>query len=179
MTDLENYAASFVSGSKGQWAALVRIARKVSPKTRDDAARVLSQAAGVGKSTLARKFESLHAAMNTGLTDEQLIEMGQRAVMAKFVKDKREKRSDKLVPFPHRLTQPVRDDLQELCLRLGRILKVRTYDECFELILSIFVDMDDDSVRHLAGLGDTRHESSKVSGPVSHPSNSSGGASSR
>lgn len=122
-------ANAFVSNAKAQWVSLVKTARSIKPKERDDAARSLSIAAGVGKSTLKRKLEALHMAMNNGLSDEKLIEMGQRAVMAKFIQDKRAARTDEQVVLKWLVAPDIRDHAVANSVRVGRLLGFTTSNQ--------------------------------------------------
>ena len=93
MTNLEASATRFVSQTKGQWAELVRTARKTLPRDRESTARALAEASGIGKSNLVRKIEAIHAAMAEDYSDDAIISMGQKRVLGKFVEAKKRERT--------------------------------------------------------------------------------------
>ena len=151
MTELEQIGAGFVSNSRSQWAHLVRLARTVSPAGRDDLARTLAHAAGVGKTTLARKLRAIHEAMKAGLNDDKLIEMGQSAVMAKFVKDKRAERSEDQVVMKWMVASDLKYAVQEEVWRIAQILGLKTSDELWTFLHSVLVGWSTEEIKHLAG----------------------------
>jgi len=151
VTELEQIGAGFVSNSRSQWSNLVHLARKVSPAGRDDLARTLATAAGVGKSTLARKLRAIHEAMKAGLNDDKLIEMGQSAVMAKFVKDKRAERSDEQVVLKWLVAPDLKLVVQEEVWRIAQVLGLKTSDEFWEWMHSVMVGWSEAEILHFAG----------------------------
>lgn len=145
-------ANAFVSNAKAQWVSLVKTARSIAPKERENAARSLSIAAGVGKSTLKRKLEALHMAMNQGLEDAELIAMGQRAVMARFVTDKRNGRQDTQVCLKWLVSPELRDAAVANSVRVGRILGFTTSNEYWTWLNAQIELTSDEELRHSAGL---------------------------
>ena len=153
MSSLEDAAASFVSNSRSQWAELVRVARRTAPRNRMDTARAMAEAAGVGKTTLARKLEAIHAAMYSGMADDQIIEMGQAKVMSKFVKAKKDERTEPLVYIKFGVSPGLREALVANLWRIGKALKVKTQEGALEFVNALLTDLDEDQIRHLAGDG--------------------------
>ena len=147
----EESANRFVLSAKGQWSELVRVARATPPRSRVQVARTLAEAAGVGKSTLARKLEALHMAMNSGLTDDELIQRGQRWVMAKFVTDKRNGRQDAQVVLKWLVAPEIRDDAIKNSVRVGRILGFTTSNEYWTWLNAQVELATDEEIRHAAG----------------------------
>jgi AcrR family transcriptional regulator len=162
MTESERRANAFVSNAKAQWKELVCVARGAKPQDRKTTARALAEAAGVGKSTLERKLLALHLAMQEGMTDDELIERGQRWVLAKYVNDKRNGRQDKQAVLKWLVNPETRDDVQELFARLGRVLKRHTSEELFDFLLAVFADVSDEEILHLAGEGQRAQERSNA-----------------
>jgi hypothetical protein len=161
---LEVMAMRFCTASKSQWADLVEMACEIGPERFEKASKVLASQTGTSQQTLHRKFKAIHLKRSEGLTCEAIKELGQAETISGYVKAKRAKRTDALVPFPHKLTQPVRDDLEVLCQRLGKILKVKTYDQVFEVILSLFIDLSDAEIWHLIGEGNAEEKKSQARG---------------
>ncbi len=150
MTD--ESANRFVSSAKGQWSELVRVARSTPPRARTQVARTLAEAAGVGKSTLCRKLEALHMAMNSGLTDDELIRRGQRWVMAKFVTDKRNGRQDSQVCLKWLVSPELRDAAVLNSVRVARLLKFTTSNEYWAWLNAQIELATDEELQHSAGM---------------------------
>jgi hypothetical protein len=162
MSSIERNAQAFVSNARAQWKELVAVARATSPKNRQQAAAALSQAAGVGKSTLLRKLEAIHAAQQSGTTDERLIELGQARVLATFVKAKREARDDAQVSLRWMVAPELRDGAVEQFYRIGKLLGMTTSNEVWTFMLSQMVQWSDEEILHSAGEG---HRVAKRSNP--------------
>lgn len=145
-------ANQFVSNAKAQWASLVKTARSIAPRERESASRALSAAAGVGKSTLRRKLEALHMAMNAGLSDNELIERGQRWVMAKFVTDKRNGRQDEQVVLKWLVAPELREAAIVNSVRVGRLLHFTTSNEYWAWLNAQIELATDEEIRHAAGM---------------------------
>jgi len=147
----EDTANSFVTNARGQWEQLVRVARSTPPRSRTQVARTLAEAAGVGKSTLCRKLEALHMAMNSGLTDDELIKRGQRWVMAKFVTDKRNGRQDEQVVLKWLVSPELRDAAIANSVRVARLLKFTTSNEYWSWANAQIELATDEEILHSAG----------------------------
>jgi hypothetical protein len=153
VTDLEKNANAFITNAKGQWEMLVKLARATSPRSRGAAAATLAQAAGVGKSTLLRKLEAIHTAQNQGITDEKLIEMGQRAVLAKFVTDKRNGRQDEQVVLKWLVAPENRNAAHENAVRVAKLLHFTTSDEYWNWLNAQISGSTDEEILHSGGEG--------------------------
>jgi len=149
--DIEQNANQFVANAKGQWTELVKLARNTTPRNRAQAARSLAEAAGVGKSTLLRKLEALHAAMAAGLEDEELIAKGQRWTLAKFIADKRNGRDDEQVVLKWLVSPENRDAAHENFWRIGKILSFTTSDQLWAFLNSQMEQWSDEEIKHAAG----------------------------
>jgi hypothetical protein len=148
----EESANQFVSNARGQWEQLVRVARATTPKGRIQVARTLAEAAGVGVSTLRRKLEALHMAMNAGLTDDELIKRGQRWVMAKFVTDKRNGRQDEQVVLKWLVSPELRDAAIANSVRVARVLHFTTSNEFWSWLNAQLELTTEEELRHSAGM---------------------------
>lgn len=154
MTDpnrLSILATRFIAESKAQWANIVCLAEELSLKQIEPAAKKLAIQTATGSHTIKRKFLAVKHAIETGLTVDKIIEQGQQATLASYVKGKVKARSAPLVAFPHRITPEVRAGLEELYQRIGRVVKCKTFDEATEFIIATFADLPDEELVHLAG----------------------------
>jgi hypothetical protein len=158
VSDKAHNANQFISNSRSQWSNLVHLARETPPNQRDNAAVNLARAAGVGKSTLKRKLEAIHMAQAAGLPDEQLIQMGQAAVIGKFVKDKSAARDDEQVVLKWLVSPQIRDDVHRLFWNIGKTLGRKTSEELWDFILGVFLDLGPEEIHHLAGNGEMKRK---------------------
>lgn len=148
---LATLATRFIHESRAQWQDLVSIGAALSSKQLDVGAKRLAEQTGMSAATIKRRFLAVKHGIEMGLSQEALIKMGQQAVVAHYVRGKVKARTLPLVAFPHRLTAPVRDGVQELCERIGKVLKLKTYDDVFEFILADYITTTDDELIHRAG----------------------------
>ena len=148
---LADHAQAFVNGKKSEWANLVPIAIALRPKQVDRAAERLAKLAGIGKSTVKRKIEAIRFKNEQGWNEQAITAAGQAPTLASYVDGKTKARTLPLVSFPHRLTKPVRDDLQEQVLRIAKVLHLKTYDEVFCFIVSQIACATDEELLHAAG----------------------------
>ena len=162
---LETLATRYVTETRAQWNDLVELAASLESHRIPKAAAFLAKQTNTNPDTIQRKMMAAKHQLLAGATVESLKQQGQSKCLGIHTKVKKAERKDKLVPFPHKLTQPVRDDLDELCKRIARLLRVRTYDEAFELIMAQWADLTDDDILHLAGEGHEKAQS-KPNGSV-------------
>lgn len=154
MTNLAESATCYVNGSQSRWANLVDVALALSPRQVDKGAERLAKLAGEGKVTVKKKIQAIRYAAGLDMKPAEIKTLGQKEVLAFYVRGKVKARTLPLVSFPHKVTQPVRDDLHALVLRVGKVLGLKTYDDCFEFILANYADLSDEELKHLAGEAD-------------------------
>lgn len=153
MTDLEKSATRFVANSRSSWAELVRTALSTKPEHRDHTAKTLAEASGVGKSNLLRKFEAIHMAREDGYSLDAIISMGQARTMSKFVKEKKDERTDALVFMRFGVSPGLREAILQNLWRIGKVLKIKTHEQALEFVNSVLTDLTDDQICALAGDG--------------------------
>lgn len=158
VTNLKAHAEAFVNGKKSEWGSLVEIAIALEPDQLERASDRLAKLAGIGKATVKRKIEAIRFKFSQGWTVATIIRAGQSETISSYVKLKTKARTEPLVAFPHRLTPGVRDALEELCIRLAKVLKMKsrrgniTYDDVFEFMCGHFATMDELELQHDAGM---------------------------
>ena len=155
MADLASTAKSYVDGSRSRWEQLVDLTLGLQPRQLENAARRLGELAGEKPQTVLRKMKAIRYCYQAKLTAQDIKVAGQGGIIGKYVMGKTKERTLPLVSFPHRLTKPVRDDLHELVLRLGNLLRLKTYDEVFEFIIAQFT-VSDEEILHAAGEGNAQ-----------------------
>jgi len=148
---LQVLAMRYITECKSTWADIVMLATALHPKQWDKAAKRLAEQTGGGALTIKRKFKAVAHGISKGFTIEALIARGQEAVMSAYARETKIARTEQLVAFPHRLTPSVRDGLQELYLRIGKVLKLKTYDEVTEFIIADYLTTTDEEIVHRGG----------------------------
>lgn len=152
MADLATSANAWIATKKAEWDYLVDTAIALHPKQIDRAASRLASRANVGAPTMRKKIEAIRFKAQQGWDVETIKREGQEATISAFVKSKVKARTEPLVNFPHRLTPPVRDALKSNCLRLAKLLGLKTWDEVFQYINSQIELASDLDHLHAAGL---------------------------
>lgn len=150
MTEIEKHAGTFVTASTGQWANLVRVVFLLDPRQREETARNMALAAGVGKSNLLRKMEAIAKAREE-YTLEQIIQLGQARVMGKFVSGKKAERAEELVYLRLGMSPGLKQALLENFWRIGKVLKTRTVEHTLEFVNSLLSGLDENQLKELAG----------------------------
>jgi len=156
-------ATRFCEASKAQWGAIVFLAanKDLPPKKYDAAAKRLAELSDKGPESIKRGLRAVRYALDQGRSVDELLQQGEKKTRAMYVNGKVKARSAPLVAFPHRLTPEVRDALAELYLRLGKLLKLKTYDEVTEFIVADYLTTTDDEIVHRAGESSGDKTSSK------------------
>lgn len=151
MTELEAVASKFVDQSRNQWANLVKVARKTPVHARSQTAQSLSLASGVGKSNLLRKLEAIHAAMQDGYNDDQLIKMGQAAVVGRYIKAKKDERTEPVVVMKFSVSPGLKDAFLKNLHRIAKIAKINSQEFTLEAVNSILSGLEDEELAALLG----------------------------
>jgi hypothetical protein len=145
-------ANQFVSGSKKQWEALVCTVWEMDRRTRTESGKALAAAAGLGKSTLLRKIEAVHLAKQSGMAYAQVVDMGQRACMAKFVTDKRNGRQDEQCVLKWMVAPEIRDAANQNAWRVSKVLGFTTSNQFWQFLNAQLELATDEELQHSAGM---------------------------
>ena len=148
---LQELATQFVDGSRSTWAYLVKLALGLTDKQVPNGAKRLAELTGTSEKSVKVKITAIRYAQKSGMSEEEIIAKGQKAILSRDVKARNGSRHEKLVCFPHKVTAECRDDLKALCVRLCQTLGFKTYDQCFYFIAADYVTLSDAELKHLAG----------------------------
>lgn len=159
MTDLAKNAEAYVNGKRTEWANLVEIAVGINGNQLDRAAARLAKLAGIGPATVRRKIEAIRFKAAQGWDSEAIKKAGQSETISSYVKQKTRARTEALVAFPHRLTPAVRDATKDTCLRIAKVLHLKTWDDVFDFINADYATTTDAELIHRAGEGDASRKS--------------------
>lgn len=158
----------YVASSREAWRALVNFSFLCPPDRLEEeinslAKRVNSTAAGI-----KRKVEAIRWCKNTGLSQSEIIEIGQSAILSRYSgrNGKEDKERQRFIRWkiPVSLANAIKpkdkytiEKEESLQSRLIRVLKIRTSEEFWEFMLSRFVDLTDEELYNDGGMG-TRHD---------------------
>jgi len=148
----EDSANQFLTSARKQWAELVKIGVRTPPRHLQNAATILASGAGVGKSNLYRKLVAIHTAHDSGLSEDTLVEKGQRWVLAKFQNDKRAARTDSQVVLKWMVAPELRDAAIANSVRVARLLKFTTSNEYWAWLNAQIELATDEEIIHAAGM---------------------------
>lgn len=165
--DLVKAAKDFGFAKATEWRSIVTLACGIKPVLNERAAKRLAEGSKIGRKTLKRKMESIQLAHASGLTVEQIVEAGQEKILKQFVKEKVKARTLPLVPFPHKLTVPVRDAFDASCRRVAKVLRLKTWDEVVDWINAQIELATDEEILH--GAGEAQCSKQKLADLVSSP----------
>ena len=152
MTDAEQAANRYVNGSKAQWSDVVLLAAATKAENLDRAAKVLSEAAGVGKEGLKRKMLAIHYAIHAGNSPDACIALGQKAIIAQYVKGKRSERTEGLATLKWRVSPDLAEAVHREVWRIAQVLKLKTSDDFWSWLHSQMVTWNELELRHSAGM---------------------------
>lgn len=147
MTELSEYAAA----KAAVWREIVRVAY------RGDTNRQYSELSKADQ----RKVRAINDARQLGMTQEEIIGAGQSEILSRVARN-RKKHSEPQRVLAWRVSRSLADavmtsnaspDAEEaLVSRLVRVCHLRTSDDFFEFLLSVFADVADKELRNLAGV---------------------------
>lgn len=148
---LQDLATQWVTGTQSTWGYLVKLAIGLTDKQVVNGAKRLAELTNQNEKTVKLKITAIRYAQKSGMTVEQIIAAGQKAIMSRDVKSRNASRNEKLVCFPHKVTPECRDALKEMCVRLCKIGGFKTYDQCWNFIYADYVTLSDTEIKHLMG----------------------------
>jgi hypothetical protein len=152
---------SYAAAARQQWKDLVDEALRLPEQGYDQAIKDLADAAGVTFGALKRKCDAIRSAAEK-MDREAIIEQGQgdtlRAYVSKRAKyQEKERKLIQVIPVSlydaiqhSRRRSP--DSEEAFFTRLHRVLGIRRHEEVWEFILSVFADLSDRDLKHLAGM---------------------------
>lgn len=146
----------FASSAKEQWQAIVTLAfAGADPET-------VAKEASVNAAVLRQKFSAIRYARESGWAEQAIVSLGQSGTLKAYAAAKRNGHHEpqKLLRWrvSRRLAEAIMssetspDQDEALTTRLVRVAKLRTSEQFWEFMLSVFSDLSDKDIEHLAGM---------------------------
>jgi hypothetical protein len=152
---------SYAASAKQQWKDLVDEALRLPEERYDSAVKDLAEAAGVTFGALKRTCDAIRSAAES-MSREEIVDAGQGDILRAYVskRAKNEEKTRKLIQvLPESLYDAIQhsrrrspDSEEAFFTRLHRVLGIRRHEEVWEFILSVFADLSDRDLKHLAGM---------------------------
>jgi hypothetical protein len=146
----------FAEASQAQWKALVELVWKHGITEICEHPQWINNS----KANL-RKCWAIHHSFLLGMTGGQIVSLGQTAALSRVAKHQsngREPRKRLCWLVSASLADAVQSDdpspdaEEALVSRLYRVCELRTSEDLWDFLVSVFSDMDDNALRHLAGV---------------------------
>ena len=159
----------FVSSSREQWAAIVTLALACSSdRLEQEVAETLARETSTNAVTLKRKFEAIRYARERGLDEFSIISNGQSQTLSNYMRARKRANSEKQRMLRWRVPASLADAIQSvetsdgqeeaLQTRLVRVIKLKTSEDFWEFINSVFSDLSDADLLHLCGEHDGKRK---------------------
>lgn len=152
---------SYASAARDQWRELVEEALRLPEQGYDQAVKDLADSAGVTFGVLKRKCDAIRSAA-AEMDRDSIVASGQGDILRSYVakRAKYEEKTRKLIQvIPASLydaiqssRRPSPDSEEAFFTRLNRVLGIRRHEEVWEFVLSVFADLSDRDLLHLAGM---------------------------
>jgi uncharacterized Fe-S cluster-containing radical SAM superfamily protein len=153
MTD---FPKSLALITKAQWEAIVELAFcGADPEA-------VAKETGVSGTVLKQKFSAIRYARESGWAEQAIVALGQSGTLRAYIAAKKNghREPERMLRWrvSRRLADAVmsseasEDQEEPLVSRLVRVAKLRTSNEIWEFLLSIFSDLSDKDIEHLAGM---------------------------
>ncbi len=145
----------FVSSSRESWKAIVEAYREgITPEA-------LAQEAGSNLATMKQKYRAIEHKHEEGLDLEAIIAAGQGPTLSSYARAKKNGHSEPEKVLRWRVSRRLADAImssetspdqeEALASRLVRVCGLRTSEEFWEFINSVFADWSDTDLLHHAG----------------------------
>ena len=152
---------SYAESTQETWKQLVRFALSISERGYEERIRTEAEAAGSRFGLLKRKCDAIRFQSSEGRSEEEIVQAGQSATLSAYVKHRR-KWDEKTRMLRFRVPVSLFDAIQNphasadseepLITRLSRVCQIRTSNELWEFLLSVFADLSDKDIAGLAGI---------------------------
>jgi hypothetical protein len=151
-----NAKEQFASSAKEQWQATVTLCFSgADPET-------VAKEASVNAAVLKQKFSAIRYARESGWAEQAIIALGQSGTLRAYIAGKKNGHHEPERMLRWRVSRRLADavmsseaspDQEEpLVSRLVRVAKLRTSNDFWEFLLSVFSDLSDKDIEHLAGM---------------------------
>jgi hypothetical protein len=153
---MNNFPKTLALLSEEQWKAIVNAYRD------GITAENLAQESGTNVATMKQKFRAIQFKHEEGWEFEAIIVAGQGPTLSSYAKAKRNGHNEPDRVLRWRVSRRLADAImssetspdqeEALVTRLFRVAKLRTSDDFWNFLLSVFADLSDKEISHLAGI---------------------------
>jgi hypothetical protein len=151
-----NAKEQFASSAKEQWQAVVTLAFSgADPET-------VAREASVNAAVLKQKFAAVNYARESGWAQQAIVALGQNGTLKAYSAAKRNGHHEPERMLRWRVSRRLADAVmsseasedqeESLVTRLVRVAKLRTSEDLWNFLLSVFADLSDKEIAHLAGV---------------------------
>jgi hypothetical protein len=146
----------FASSAKEQWQAIVTLCFSGADP------EMLAKETSVNLAVLRQKFSAINYARESGWAEQAIVALGQNGTLKAHAAAKKNGHHEPERMLRWRVSrrladavmssEPSEDQEEPLVSRLVRVAKLRTSNDFWEFLLSVFSDLSDKDIAHLAGL---------------------------
>ena len=157
----QELASAFTNAAKAQWATLVSFRFTTAPEKMNALIESLTEKGWGTKQSFVMKFRAIESAHNAGLTMPEIVEKGQSAILSMHAIAKKNGHTEKQKMLRWRVSASLADAImssetspdqeEALATRLVRVCGLKTSEEFWEFINSVFADWSDADLLHHAG----------------------------
>ena len=153
---------AYVSSHGTVWRALVAVAYNVPPDHVDREAELLARATATTKATVRRKFEAIHHKREQGWTEEAIAKAGQGPTLSALAASRKLRKVEADTILRYRVPISLGEAWEELVGRLAKVASLKTSEDLFEFLHSVFCGLSDLQIQNLAGMLDPNRKGRKV-----------------
>jgi hypothetical protein len=153
---------AYVENHGGLWKTLVAIGYHIGSEHIDREAELLAHATQTTKATVKRKFEAIRHMREIGLSEEAVVRAGQGPTLSKYYIASKKKKAEADTVLRYRVPVSLGEAWGSLVARLARVADLRTSEDLIEFLHSVFVGLNDDQIKNLAGELDPNRKARRV-----------------
>ena len=153
---------AYVESHGGLWKTLVAIAYHIGPDHAEREIELLAEATATTRATVRRKFQAIHEMRDRGLSEEAIVRAGQGPTLSALALAKKKQKLECDTIIRYRVPKSLGEAWEELVGRLARVADLRTSEDLIEFLHSVFVGLNDDQIKNLAGELDPNRKARRV-----------------
>jgi hypothetical protein len=142
---------AYIENHGGLWKTLVAIAYHVGSEHIDREVQLIAGATSTTPATVKRKFEAIHRMREQGCSEDAIVRNGQGPTLSQLTAAKQRQKHETDVILRYRVPNSLGEAWGQLVGRLVKVADLRTSEDLLEFIYSVFVDLSDLEIKHLAG----------------------------
>jgi len=154
MNQNEQEEQELIQAYQAEWGHLVGLVVRSRATGKPVNIPRISMGAKKGPGAIVAKVRAIYTALEQGVPAEQIIQDGESQTLS-VKAQKIAKESDGMVGMNFRVRPDVRDGAMQVFERLVRVCELKTREEVWDLLCSMFVGADavtDNEIKHHAGM---------------------------